>query len=207
MTQLPATWVEAMETEALTYARGWIAQQREPGGCFHPDAGSVHSAIAMKTFALAHPFGADEIVYFAENGSQPAAEVLEEIIVERIDRNEPLGAVLGAYDIRRRSPHREAPGSAKTDNFVRDIGIALLVVELMDRFGLRPNLGRVSKGPSASTIAAEALSEPGVRMAMTFMGVEKIWGRYKPVFAGTRFAARTRRFAFGWHSGYIGLFG
>jgi hypothetical protein len=89
----------------------------------------------MRSWILAHPFGADDIVYLAEHGSQAADMALREIIAERTDRNESLGAVLGAYNIRLLNPHRlNHPGPAKAENFVRDVTITALVMELMDRY-------------------------------------------------------------------------
>ena len=42
----------------------------------------------MKEFALEHPFGCDEIVYFAENGSEEADLALRDLIAERTDRGD-----------------------------------------------------------------------------------------------------------------------
>jgi hypothetical protein len=209
---LPATYDDANAAEALAFAGGWIAGAREPGGLFHSDAESVYCRAAMKEWALAHPFCADEIVYFAENGSEPAHLALIEIIAEKKDRNEPLGAVFGAYDIRRDNPLRARPrpnprGPTEADNFVRDVAISLLVVELKDRFNVPPTQNPATGRPSASSVAALALVESGVVEKMTFKGVEKIWKRYVPVFAGTRFAAKSKRFALGWPADYAGLFG
>jgi hypothetical protein len=204
MTKLPATFVEA---DAQVHASEWIAQRREPGGIFHPEAEVTYGRELMKRWALMHPFGADEIVYFAENGSKEADEALSEIIAERIDHNEPLGAVLGAYAIRQRNPRRPRPGPGKAANFVRDLGIVVLMAELVERFNLSPNHNPASsKRPAASTIAAQALTTAGIAVSLGHKGVEKIWQRYLPVFAGSRLALRTR-FATGWPTDYPGLFG
>jgi hypothetical protein len=207
---LPATWVEATAAEARAYTREQIALAREPGGLLHPDADAVHGKPAMKTFALSHPFGADEIVYLAENGSMPADEALREIIAEKTDHGEPLGAVLGAYNIRLLNPARRSAGPSKAGYFVRDCVIALLVAELRDRFNLRPTRNTQSKGsrgPSASEIVAEALTQGGIDISLGYKGVERIWQRYMPAFAGTRIAAGSRRFVLGWPADYRGLFG
>ena len=98
------------------------------------------------------------------------------------------------------------PGPGRAGNFVRDIAITLLVSALVDEFDLRPNLRTASRGPSASSVAAAALTEAGIGVALGHKGVEKIWRHYLPLFAGSRFAARTR-FATGIPADYPGLFG
>src|SRR5262249_42386556 len=114
MTQLPATFVEA---EALVHARWWIARQREPDGIFHPNAFAVFGTSLMKRFAQFHPFGADDVVYFAEHGCKEADLALRELIAEHNDRGEPLTAVLAAYNIRlinpNRRPRKHGPGRAE----------------------------------------------------------------------------------------------
>jgi hypothetical protein len=204
---LPATWADAVEAEVLAYARDWIMAACKPGGIFHADAEAEYGCPLMKVYALQHPFGADEIVYFAERGSVQADMALREIIAERTDRNEPLGAVLGAYNIRILNPTRpRRSGPPRAVNFVRDIGIAELVATLMRRFGLRASRNTASKAPSACSVAAQVLTEAGIGVVLTPKGVERIWQRYLPVFAGTRLAVGTR-FAGGLPAGWPGLFG
>jgi hypothetical protein len=193
MTTLPATYAEAA---ALEFARGWIAKQREPGGVFHPDSEITYGHVLMKAFALAHPFGADEIVYFAEHGSTQADLALRAIIAERTDRNEPLGAVLGAYNIRLLNPGRRRPGPARAANFLRDVGISELIAALVARFKLRPTRNTATRGPSASSVAAQALNGAGI-ISLSPKGIEHIWRRYLPAHWGIAFAP----------ADYKGLFG
>lgn len=189
MTTLPATFIEAEAAVALSYAREWIAQQREPEGIFHPDAERWYGRALMKKFALEHPFGCDEIVYFAENGSKEADFALRELIAERTDRGEPLGAVLGAYNIRLLNPLRpRRTGPAMADNFLRDVGISTLIDLLIWRFGLRPTRNTASTQASACSIAAQALTEARSGILLTVKGVERIWQRYLPSLAGTPLA-------------------
>jgi hypothetical protein len=82
----------------------------------------------------------------------------------------------------------------------------MLVTELMDRFKLRPTRNTVSKHLSACSVAAKALTEAGIGIPLSSKGVEAIWQRYLPVYAGTRWAAGTR-FEDGFPAGYAGLFG
>jgi hypothetical protein len=210
MTQLPATLLEA---EALMFARDFIAKHKEAGGVFHPDFNRIYGKDYMKSFAQFHPFGADEIVYCAENGSKEADLALRELIAESVDRGEKLPAVLAAYNVRIINPMREAKkkksGPGRAENFFRDVGITILVMALMDRFKLRPNRNsesrRPSRRPSASSIAAAALTEAKIDIVFGFKGVEKVWRRYLPVMARTPYALGSR-FEAGFPAGYAGLF-
>ena len=83
---LPMTYNEAVEAEALRFAHELIESHRQPRGIFHPDAEHLYGRIAMKCFAVTHPFGADDIVYLAEQGSPEADYALREIIVEAARR-------------------------------------------------------------------------------------------------------------------------
>src|SRR5262245_16444367 len=134
----PLTHYDGLRATALHFAHQQIELCRRPGGIFHPDAEREYGPVLMKHFALIHPFGADEITYYAEHGSPQAAAALEDIIVGKLDRNEPLGAVLGAYEIRRKNQANlpKRPGSKLAQNWVRDLGISLLGANLIERFGL-----------------------------------------------------------------------
>jgi hypothetical protein len=173
---LPATWNEAIEAEGLAFSRDLIKRQRVPGGIFHPDAEIIFGRRLMKEYALQSAQGADEVVYLAENGSVEADAALQEIITELVDRNESLGVVFGAYEIRSRRHLPRPSGPPKAGNFVRDIAITLLVSALVDRFNLRPNLRTAARGPTASSVAAAALTEAGIA-SLGPKGVEKIWRR------------------------------
>jgi hypothetical protein len=180
MTNLPATLVEA---EAFDFARQWIKDHCEPNGAFHPDTIDRHH---MKRLIERHPFVADQIVWFAEKGDKEAWLALEEVIAERINRNEPLGAVLGGYAIRSRNPLRQQKsGPAPAENFRRDVGIFLLLKEMVDRF---PKLGfhknPASRQPTITSIAAVALSGAGIGISIGPQGVRKVWNRQYPVYSG-----------------------
>lgn len=203
MTQLPAKLVEA---EALAFARDWIARARKPDGIFHPNATRIYGTEAMKSWAR-WSFGADDVLYFAENGNKEADLALRELIKERTDRGEPLTDVLKVYNDRLINPWRKPkrPGPGPAENFLRDFGITMLVVYLMERFGLRPYQRTNRKAklhlPSASSIAATALTEARINIPMGFKGVEKIFNRYLPALAGTKWAEGTK-FAAGFPHGY-----
>lgn len=175
--QLPATYREFVEAEALAFARDWIADHRKPNGIFHPDATAICGKALMKRWAQAHPFGADDIVYFAKNGSPEADRALRELIAEHVNVHQTLPAVLAAYNIRiMNDSGQRKPGPAKTDNFLRDIGITLLVEELVKRYF--PRLGfhqNPQSQPSTVTkIAAEALTDAKIGIVFGPKGVAKI---------------------------------
>ena len=200
---LPATYTEALEREALAFSRDWIVRAFAAGALFHPGTGLVS---LMKEFALAHPLCADDVVYLAEKGSPEADRALREIIAERADRGESLGAVFGAYAIKLVNPARGRSGPARAGNFRRDVGLIMLMADLMDRFGLAAHHNPAARRPAASTIAAAALTAAGFG-SLNHKAAEKIWRRYLPAFAGSRFAASSRRFALGLPADAGGLFG
>jgi hypothetical protein len=201
---LPANYYAAVEAESLRFAHEWI-EKAIPAGIFHADAERQWGRAAMKWLALTHPFGADEVVYFAEHGSSEADFALREIIAERTDRNEPLGAVFGAYNIRILNPRRLHPGPKPARTFVRDLATACLVAALIERCGLGGQHKTTAGKPSACKIAAQALAEAGI-VRLTPKAVEKIWRRFLPAWAAERAAAGTR-FAQGFPTLYRGLYG
>jgi hypothetical protein len=179
-TNLPQKMVEAETLMLRGFARDWIKEYSEPGiGILH-DTFSFKKA--MRAWALHHPFGADDIILFAENGSQEAHEVLIDLIAEQFDQGRN-SAVLANYNIRSLKASRDPkkPGPTKVDNFRRDIGIALLVYALIKQFDLAAHHNPASRRPSASTIAADALTEAGMGIGIGHRGVAKIWNRYGPL--------------------------
>lgn len=173
MTNLPATFEEA---DAYQFARNWIDEQRAWG--FHPNAERVHGKQWMKHVLQFGPFWADEIVALAQLGNVQADLALREAIAEKTDRNEPLGAVLGAYNIRLLNPRPKSGRPPAVNAFVRDCTIVLLVHELQTVFpGLKVYRNRASNRATASTIAADALKRARI-VAMDHKTVEKLYDRY-----------------------------
>jgi hypothetical protein len=184
MTQLPATYHEALEAEALAFARDAIARSREPQGAFHPDSETIYAKQEMLFWMRFYPsFGPDDVVYFAEKGSQPAHEALVELYGEYRQRREDPPVSVEAYALRVLNPARRGknPGPGKAANFIRDIGIAELVPGLNERFGLALHKNPGSHRPTASTVAAKALTEARIGIVIGPKGVEKIWGRFGPI--------------------------
>jgi hypothetical protein len=181
----PATYHDALEATALRLAHEWIERRRQPGGIFHPDAERLYGRVLMKWWALTHPFGADDIVYMAENGSPEADIALREIVAERSDRNEPLGAVLGAYNVRLLNPAQPSKrrGPKPAENFVRDLGISVLGIVLIEELGLAATHNNASKKPTMPSIISRALEEARIA-TRTPKAVEKISRRFMPYWGG-----------------------
>jgi hypothetical protein len=199
MTKLP---VLQPYNEALkAFAKDWIKGHCAPNGVFHPDANEIYGKELMKHWMQVYPsFGPDDVLYLCENGNEQAYQALRELAGEYEQRGEPKPTSVGQFTVRvlNNSDRRrdKKPGPGKTDNFVRDFGITLLVGELKNRFGLKVYKNRESTTrPTASTIAALALTEAGIGISISYKGVEKIWQRFGPILIG-KFPA-----------GYLGPYG
>jgi len=193
----PPALPDAVAREARVFADDWIGEHRGPMGVFHPESETRLGKTAMKRWIEFHAFGANDVIYFAENGSEQAELALREVIAERMNANLPLGTVLSAYNIRLLNPSDKSPRPAKEANFVRDVGIHLLchfLLKKFEPFGLRLDQS-ATRQVSASSIAADALTKAGIGIAMGPSDVEKIWKRYNPIMTGK------------FPSGYPGLFG
>jgi hypothetical protein len=178
MTTLPVKYHQAVAIDAQAFARDWIVFNREPQGYLHPE---FSCKSLMRAWALHHPLGMEDVVFFADNGEPEADQVLQDLIAERVDRNEPLGAFLGVYNVRSRNRSRnKKPGPTKLNNFRRDLVFCLLIYDLKKRFNLAVHYNPASHRPTASTIAAEALTEAGLG-PISHRGLRKIWDRYGPI--------------------------
>jgi hypothetical protein len=185
--RLPIHLPETMEeAQARAFAREWIARVAAPGyfdsgeGAFDPAGahGWVRQLIRLEIEA--HPLQAAMIVEYAVLGSAAADQVLRELIAERTERNEPLGAVLGGYNIRlmnldTNTHHRH--GKSQVDNLVADIVIATLVLQLVERFGIRPTRKSAWR-PCACSIVAEVMAELHLYRG-DWEAVQKVWNRYQ----------------------------
>jgi hypothetical protein len=180
--QLPA--LPTLTDAALAFAKSWIADHRQPNGVFHPDAEEIYGKAMMRRWMQACPgYGPDDIFYLAENGNEYADQALRELFAEYTQRGETPPVSVAAYSIRLVRNERKKPGPKKADHtqFVRDVGISLLVLELNRNFGLSFYKNPASHRATASSVAAEAL-------AMTAKNVERIWQRFGPIHTG-RFPA------------------
>ena len=194
MTKLPTKLVyyEALQftVDRLTRARegGFIGTDHAP---LDPMAGHIVARRWCRFCAEAHPQGAEHVIDLAvTHGERSAHEALVELIDEKTDRNEPLGAVLGAYSIRLRSrPFVAHRGPART-TLVEDVVYSMLIVELVERFGLTPvrYQDRKHQRPSACSILAEAAAQVGLHRGGED-AFRKIWKRTAPgILNGYRYA-------------------
>jgi hypothetical protein len=194
MTSLPVTLVEA---EAAQFARDWIrkiaaANWRDDPvlrlGCsiLDPKAGHIWVRNFLKRSVMAHPFNATDIIAAARAGWEDADIALRELIAEHLDRDEQPPAQVAAYGIELLHPNRaRLRGRQHADHVFQDIAIAGLILELVERFPLKPT-GRSGRRPSASRIVAAAFSEARIRN-LTAKAVEAIWARYLPAIGMPRF--------------------
>jgi hypothetical protein len=148
----------------------------------HPEAGRAFLRRLMKQAALGNAFAMDDLVAVADAGWDDADIALRELIAEFVNRNEPLPAVLAAYNIRALNPSRapRARGPKPATNTLQDITIITLLTELVERFHLRPTryqLGRRTRS-SACSIASVALTEAGLHRGGE-KAIQQIWGHYK----------------------------
>jgi hypothetical protein len=196
MTKLPATLIEA---EARQHARGYLRKLLEgPWDSFQieyapldPRAGR---AVARRFFrwACETPQLMTFIVELADRyGERDAYDALMEIRDERIERNEPLGAVLGAYVIKLRTyPFR--PHGRRDRNVVQDICLVMLVVELVERFDLKPTRSQKDR-PSGCSIAAEEAANFGLNRGSE-EAFQQLWKKYSPhILEGYAWPNRGRR--------------
>lgn len=194
-TTLPAT---ALEAEALAFARAWIADclKRDDPMLNMIDAGQQGRGRAvlraeMKRAALQHPNLMMDIVYFARHGFEDATAALDEIMAERHDRFEPLGAVLGEYAIPLRHPRLSRRGPAKQTNFFQNLIIYIITEKVVLKFGLKPTRSTLARRhPSACSIVTQVVNEARLGRQFTEKAVEAIWWKYLPIDTGKTAAGR-----------------
>ena len=197
MTNLPATWEGAVEREALAFARDWIARCQE--GDFgdgyaplHPEAGRAFVRRLLKIGAQMSPFNMDNLVELAKAGWDDADVALRDLIAEINNRYEPLPAILAAYNIwliNPRAPQPRTPkGRKKATNILADIGVATLIMTLIERFPLNPTRSHIGRkrNASACSIAWLTLTEAGLHRGGE-EAVQQVWKRYAPtIMPGSR---------------------
>jgi hypothetical protein len=182
MTTLPTTWLEA---EAMQFAREWLAKCRAEDwqhigtSMLDPAAGHIQLQQILKQRAMSHPFQMDALMHDARCGWRDAHEALCELIAEFAGRGEPLPPQLASYTIEVLNPSARPCGREKADQFLQDIAIATLVLELVLRFPPLKPTGRSVRKASASGIVAAAFREARIRV-LTAKAVEAIWARYSP---------------------------
>jgi hypothetical protein len=185
MTNLPANYFEALESEARAYTKQFIATAKQGDfdglGCelTHPDAGHRLLRRLMSQW-VAHSSAMQEfmLVEVALAGWEDAQIVCRDLILEYTNRHEPLPSFLAYYNAKVLAGH-VAPrprGSQKADNILIDMLIVTVVMELVAR-GLqehRRQLGR-KRHASACSIVADAIAEAGLHRG----GEEAVWAIWK----------------------------
>jgi hypothetical protein len=119
-------------------------------------------------------------VEFARAGWTLAYEALRELILEYLDRREPLPTYLAAFAmaVAAGDRFRRMPARRKSDNIMRDLIITFVVRFVSERFALRPTRNPAAhRRPSACSIVTDALRLEGV-LAIAESGVNKIWERH-----------------------------
>ena len=113
-----------------------------------------------------------------------AHEALCELAAEREQRGQDLPMAVRQYRSEvvqaaaHRHPRRRKGGWEKADNFLRDLAVVSIVVEVCERFCLLPTRSRTSlqDRPSGCHVVASALHAENV--AISEEDVVKIWTRY-----------------------------
>jgi hypothetical protein len=199
-TTLPARYQDAVETEALTFAREQIARYAHGSNPWSDDPalspkGSealfdhMRQVAAQLTAQLASQsaLARMQIIAAAKDGDPDAIEVLRTVLIEcksrRVEMHE-MPTELIEYDMwltahgERRQRQRPGP---KTKRYVlRDLCIAITVADVVGRYG---HHGIKATGRShrrlrpACSIVAEAV-QLEANLVMDYDAVKAIWVRY-----------------------------
>jgi hypothetical protein len=180
MMQLPATYVEA-EALAFTYDFLRALQQGNFIGLGNAPLDADH-ALARRMYRLligVSPSATAQVIEKATvRGELAAHEALIEAIDEKTERNEPLGLELGFYNKHERKiPFRAHSGPARS-SIIEETIIGVLIIELVDRFGLIPVGAREPKHkrPSACSIVSRVMIDLGLRGGGD-EAIRKVWKR------------------------------
>ena len=180
--------VPKAESDAEQYARDWIAVRRQ-GDLYelglaplHPDAGHALLRRMLKHFAAHDEKSMMIVLDIAYAGINDAREALVELILEYGNAGLPPPALLQEFNQRmltgKMSPALR--GKSKADNVLQDLAAAVLVDELVERFGLSPTRRRWTHSESAVDIVATELRRAKLRGA-TADHLAKAWSRYSPL--------------------------
>jgi hypothetical protein len=189
MTQLPATYVKAVEVEALAFARDWIARMREGDfidlGCapLSPEAGRRLLRRLIQHYALLDARSMLAITEIAEHWDDAHIAICD-LILDFNNRHEPMPVFLENYNARIIAGHVSARprGRKKATNFLQDFCLVYLIVELMGKFGLAARRYQYGKKrrESACSIVATAAAESGLHRGAE-AAVQKLWDRFEPI--------------------------
>src|SRR5262249_35828221 len=140
MTQLPATITQAMlEIDAVNHARETVRKIRDekipffglPLSWFQKSESRRFVLEFMKQ-AAKHPSGLGmmDLANYARAGWDLADDALRELYIEHEHRNESMPPPLRSYIMERTDPrrvYRRPRGQKKSDNFLRDLAVTVVV--------------------------------------------------------------------------------
>jgi hypothetical protein len=177
-----------VDSDAERFARDWIAVRRH-GDLFelglaplHPDAGHSFFRRMLKHFAVHDEKSMMIVLDIAYAGINDAREALVELILEYGNAGLAPPALLAEFNPRmltgKMSPILR--GHSKAGNVLQDLAAAVLVDELVERFGLSPTRRRWTHSESAIDIVTAELRKAGIRGCSGYH-LAKVWSRYGPL--------------------------
>jgi hypothetical protein len=184
-----------VEIEARLFAREFLARMRQDfgHGPFNPGGGHAFARRLLRQACEWGPQWLTWVVELAEHHGELAAyEAVMELRAERLERNEPLGSVLAAYTLRlEQRPFRPHKGWPRF-NIIQDFVFVVLILELVERFDLKPTRSQIGRKQiaSACSITADEAAYAGLlrRSERTF---EQLWTRFSPsILPGYRWPHR-----------------
>jgi hypothetical protein len=178
-----ATYAEAIEAEAVAYARERIAFARsgklklfgvEPGAWLEPGESQRACRLMMRDLVLCDAITLMDAVAFARAGFELWEDCLRELVLEFQNRDEKMPVYLAAFAMDLARYPRKA-GRRRADDMMRDLIVGHVVGMVAERFNLKPRRNPASKrpAPAACSIVAAALALEG--MAMSEDNVVKLW--------------------------------
>jgi hypothetical protein len=190
MTTLPITYEAAIEGEALTFARERITHFQSGDFCnlgcpvTHPDAGRRLLRRILQHWALSSAESMLQLTELATAGWDEADIAARGLIQEFHNRGEAVPAYLATYNDRLLSgfvPIRPR-GQKKATNFLLDFFLVYLIVELTEKFGLKPRRNQLGKKRRASScsIIANAAAQTGLHRGSEG-AIQKIFDRLEPI--------------------------
>jgi hypothetical protein len=197
---LPATFDEANEAAARAFARDRIAAATENDiynlGCSAADPEGGHRLVRrlLQHCALSNAGSMLWVVEIAAEYDE-ADIALRELIQEFHNRGEALPAYLAHYNDRILAgfvPSRPR-GPKKAGHLLQDVILAFIVLELREKFGIRPTRSRDGNKRRASgcSIIAVLATDAGLRRGAE-TAFEKVWQHYAPIFDRADVAAIAR---------------
>jgi hypothetical protein len=174
-TTLPATLVEA---DAVQFARDFIRLLHHSGDSPFSSEAVSNLVQPILTGMLHSADGRFGVIDLARAGDPDAIAILKDLALELRSRHAMVPDELDNWiseQLRNPTKPKREGGPKRITKLPRDIGVAVVVAALVDRFGLKPT-GRSPHRRSACAVVADALSEIG--QAIGYKAVETIWQRY-----------------------------